>query len=80
MMCVSVCLRQRESNLSVKPSPLIQVQQATCQSSDLVKSFISDWCLDTRLHGLRPWTKTPWMSVKPAAFPQVYCPVYPSVI
>lgn len=62
MMCVSVCLRQRESNLSVKPSPLIQVHYATCQSSDLAKSFISKWCLNTRLHGLRPWTETPWMS------------------
>lgn len=55
MMCVSVCLRQRESNLSVKPSPLIQVHYATYQSSALAESFMSDWCLDTRLHGLRPW-------------------------
>jgi len=32
--------------------------------------------LDTRLHGLRPWTETPWMSVMPPAFPQVCCPIY----
>jgi hypothetical protein len=53
-MCVSVCLRQRESNLSVKPSPLIQVQYTTYQSSALAKLFINDVIqyLDTGLHGL----------------------------